>query len=65
MDDGLIVGVVEVTVDGEKKNIQVIEENNGRALLPVLSNIAVTLKPCSKRWGSRSGYQASATSLGR
>ncbi|MBI1880919.1 MAG: cyclic nucleotide-binding domain-containing protein, partial [Chloroflexi bacterium] len=66
VDDGTIVGVVEVTVAGERKNLQVIEENNGRALLPVLSNARSDIKAMYEAMGvGEAVIHASATSLGR
>ncbi len=66
VDDGTIVGVVEVTVAGERKNLQVIEENNGRALLPVLSNARSDIKAIYEAMGvGEAVIHASATSLGR
>jgi CRP-like cAMP-binding protein len=37
VDGGLLVGVVEVTTAGERRNRAVIEQNQGVAILPVLS----------------------------
>lgn len=37
VDGGVLVGVVEVTTAGERRNRAVIEQNGGVALLPVLS----------------------------
>jgi CRP-like cAMP-binding protein len=66
VDDGTIVGVVEVTVAGERKNLQVIEENNGRALLPALSNARSDIKAVYEAMGvGEAVVHASATSLGR
>jgi hypothetical protein len=66
VDEGLIVGVVEVTVAGERKNLQLIQENNGPALLPVLSNARSDIKAVFEALGvAEAVVQASATSLGR
>jgi CRP-like cAMP-binding protein len=66
INDGTIVGVVEVTVAGERKNLQMIEENQGRALLPVLSNARSDIKAMYEAMGvGEAVIHASATSLGR
>lgn len=66
VDEGLIAGVVEVTVAGERKNLQVIEENNGQALLPVLSNARSDIKAVFEAMGvGEAVIHASATSFGR
>lgn len=66
VDDNLIIGVVEVTVAGERKNQQVIEENNGKALLPVLSNARSDIKAVFEAMGvAEAVIHASATALGR
>lgn len=66
VDDGLIAGVVEVTVAGERKNLQVIEENNGQALLPVLSNARSDIKAVFEAMGvGEAVIHASSTSFGR
>ena len=66
VDDGLIVGVVEVTVAGERKNLQVIQDNDGRALLPVLSNARSDIKAVYESIGvAEAVIHASATSFGR
>jgi CRP-like cAMP-binding protein len=66
VDDRLIVGVVEVTVAGERKNQQVIAENNGQALLPVLSNARSDIKAVYEAMGvAEAVIHASATSFGR
>src|SRR6185503_6217143 len=66
VDDGLIVGVVEVTVAGERKNLQMIEENHGQALLPVLSNARSDIKAVFEAMGvGEAVIHASATSFGR
>jgi CRP-like cAMP-binding protein len=64
--DGLIIGVVEVTVAGERKNLQMIQENNGQALLPVLSNARSDIKAVFEAMGvGEAVIHASATSFGR
>lgn len=66
VNEGLIVGVVEVTVAGERKNIQMIEENGGRALFPVLSNARSDIKAIFEAMGvGEAVIHASATSFGR
>jgi CRP-like cAMP-binding protein len=66
VDNKVIVGVVEVTVAGERKNIQMIEENHGQALLPVLSNARSDIKAVYEAMGvSEAVIHASATSFGR
>ena len=62
----MIIGVVEVTVAGERKNRQIIEQRGGRALLPVLSNARSELKAIYEAIGvSEAVIQAAATALGR
>ena len=66
VDEGLIVGVVEVTVAGERKNLQMIEENHGQALLPVLSNARSDIKAVFEAMGvGEAVIHAAATSFGR
>jgi CRP-like cAMP-binding protein len=66
VDEGVIIGVVEVTVAGERKNLQMIEANNGHALLPVLSNARSDLKAIFEAMGvAEAVIHASATSFGR
>lgn len=66
IDDGIIVGVVEVTVAGERKNQQMIEENGGKAMLPVLSNARSDIKAVFEAMGvAEAVIHASATALGR
>ncbi|MBM4012878.1 MAG: hypothetical protein FJ286_16200 [Planctomycetes bacterium] len=66
IDDGLIVGAVEVTVAGERKNQQVIEENDGRALLPVLSSARSDIKAVYEAVGvAEAVIHAAASSFGR
>lgn len=66
VDEGLIVGVVEVTVAGERKNLQMIEENQGQALLPVLSNARSDIKAVFEAMGvGEAVIHAAATSFGR
>jgi CRP-like cAMP-binding protein len=66
VDDGTILGVVEVTVAGERKNLQAIEQNNGKALLAVLSNARSEIKSICEAMGvGEAVLNASATSFGR
>ncbi len=66
VDDGTIVGVVEVTVAGERKNTTLIEENDGKGLLPVLSNARSDIKAIFETVGvAEAVTYASATALGR
>ncbi|MGC2661503.1 MAG: cyclic nucleotide-binding domain-containing protein [Bryobacteraceae bacterium] len=66
VDAGTIVGVVEVTVAGERKNLQAIEQNNGKALLAVLSNARSEIKSICEAMGvGEAVLNASATSFGR
>jgi CRP-like cAMP-binding protein len=66
VDDGTILGVVEVTVAGERKNLQAIEQNKGKALLPVLSNARSEIKSICEAMGvGEAVLNASATSFGR
>jgi CRP-like cAMP-binding protein len=66
VDDGLIIGVVEVTVAGERKNQQMMAENKGQALLPVLSNARSDIKAVYEAMGvAEAVIHASATSFGR
>jgi len=66
VDEGRIVGLLEVTVAGERKNRQIIEQRGGRALLPVLSNARSEIKAVYEALGvSEAVIQAAATALGR
>lgn len=66
VDEGMIVGVSEVTVAGERKNVQVIAENGGRALLPVLSNARSDIKAVFEAMGvGEAVIHAASTALGR
>ena len=66
VDDGTILGVVEVTVAGERKNLQAIEQNKGKALLAVLSNARSEIKSICEAMGvGEAVLSASATSFGR
>ena len=66
VNDGVIVGVVEVTVAGERKNQQIIAENNGHALFPVLSNARSDIKAVYEAVGvGEAVIHAAATSFGR
>jgi hypothetical protein len=66
VDTGVIIGVVEVTVAGERKNLHLITENGGQALLPVLSNARSDLKAIYESVGvGEAVIHASATALGR
>lgn len=66
VDEGRIVGVLEVTVAGERKNRQIIEQRGGQALLPVLSNARSEIKSAYEALGvGEAVIQAAATALGR
>ena len=66
VDTGVIAGVVEVTVAGERKNLHLIEENGGHSLLPVLSNARSDLKAIYESMGvGEAAIHAAATALGR
>lgn len=66
VDDGTILGVVEVTVAGERKNLRLVEQNSGKALLPVLSNARSDIKSICEAMGvGEAVINASATSFGR
>ena len=66
VDDGIIIGVVEVTVAGERKNQQVIANNHGRALFPVLSNARSDIKAVYEAVGvGEAVIHAASTSFGR
>jgi hypothetical protein len=66
VDMRVIVGVVEVTVAGERRNLQLIADNGGQALLPVLSNARSDIKTVFEAVGvAEAVIHASATSFGR
>ncbi len=66
VDDRTIMGAVEVTVAGERKNLQAIEQNKGNALLAVLSNARSDIKSVCEAVGvGEAVLNASATSFGR
>jgi CRP-like cAMP-binding protein len=66
VDTGVITGVVEVTVAGERKNLHLITENGGHSLLPVLSNARSDLKAIYESIGvGEAVIHAAATALGR
>jgi len=66
VDGGVITGVVEVTVAGERKNLHLIAENGGHSLLPVLSNARSDLKAIYESMGvGEAAIHAAATALGR
>jgi CRP-like cAMP-binding protein len=66
VDTGVITGVVEVTVAGERKNLHLITENGGNSLLPVLSNARSDLKAIYESMGvGEAVIHAAATALGR
>lgn len=66
LKSGQLRGVVEVTVAGERKNVAVIEENGGRAIIPVMSNARSDIKACFEAIGvSEAVIHAGASALGR
>lgn len=66
IEDRTIIGAVEVTVAGERKNLQAIQQNNGRALFAVLSNARSDIKSICEAVGvGEAVLNASATSFGR
>jgi CRP-like cAMP-binding protein len=66
VDTRVILGVVEVTVAGERRNLQLIADNGGQALLPVLSNARSDIKTVYEAVGvAEAVIHASATSFGR
>lgn len=66
VDSGLIVGAVEVTVAGERRDLAAIESNGGKALLPVLSTARDDLKSIFEAKGvSQAVIDTTSTALGR
>jgi len=66
VDAGGIVGVIEVTVAGERKNVALIEKNHGKSLLTVLSNARSDIKSIFEAKGvGEAVIQGGATALGR
>jgi CRP-like cAMP-binding protein len=66
VDEGLIAGVIEVTVAGERKHVELIARRSGVALLPVLSNARSAIKAIYEAVGvSEAVIHAAATAFGR
>lgn len=66
LDSRQLLGVVEVTVAGERKNVTVIEKNGGVPIIPVMSNARSDIKACFEAIGvSEAVIHAGASALGR
>jgi CRP-like cAMP-binding protein len=65
VDNRLVVGSIEVTTSGERKQVAVIREHGGQALLPVVSGARDDVKLIFEAVGvAEAVIQASATALG-
>ena len=66
VDENIIVGAVEVTGAGERRNLAAIESNQGKALLPVLSTARDDIKTIFEAKGvSQAVIDSTSTALGR
>jgi CRP-like cAMP-binding protein len=65
VDEGMLVGAVEVTTAGERKNRDVIQQNGGRAILPVLSCASEEIKLVYEGFGvAEAVIDAACTAFG-
>ncbi|NES64972.1 MAG: hypothetical protein F6K24_06775 [Okeania sp. SIO2D1] len=66
VDEHIIVGAVEVTGAGERRDLAAIESNQGKALLPVLSTARDDIKTIFEAKGvSQAVIDSTSTALGR
>jgi len=66
VDESIIVGAVEVTGAGERRDLAAIESNQGKALLPVLSTARDDIKTIFEAKGvSQAVIDSTSTALGR